>query len=73
MWAEAGRYLPAVGLWQAVIILAIPAIAILGAIAMFIVASKSGIPEGEIRIRPLGIVVRWGQSPRSEQNIKDAQ
>ena len=68
MWAEVGRYLSAVGPWQAVIILLVPAIAILGATFIFIVASKSGVPEGEIRIRPLGIVVRWGHAPESKKS-----
>lgn len=71
MWAEVGRSLPAVGPWEAVITLVVvPVIAILGAAGILFMASKSRIREGEIRIRVLGITVRWGQPPNSRNEVK---
>lgn len=62
MWAEVGHYVPAVGPYGAVIALLVPIIAVLGTIAIIRLVSKSRIPEGDVRIRILGIRVRWGQS-----------
>jgi hypothetical protein len=60
--AGAGCYISAVGQPGSVIVLVVPIIAVLGSAGLFLLASKSGMPEGEIRIRALGIRVRWGQS-----------
>jgi hypothetical protein len=67
MWAEVGKNLPALGPTAVVVIaLAVPVIAVLGTIVLMQMASKSSKPEGEIRVRTLGIVVRWGQSQSSK-------
>jgi hypothetical protein len=71
MWAEVGRSLSAVGPWEAVLdLVVVPVIAILGAIGILFAASKSRIREGEIRIRVLGITVRWGQPPNSRNEVE---
>lgn len=67
MGAEVGRNLLAFGPWGAVTILACLALAFLGAAVILIVASKRQIGEGEIRIRILGISVRWGSPRKSEK------
>lgn len=71
MWAGVGLYGPAIGHYGAAIALTVPAIAVLGAIVIILVVSKSRIPEGEIRIRILGFRFRWGQS-FEKQNLPDA-
>jgi hypothetical protein len=71
MWAEVGLYGPAIGHYGAAIALTVSAIAVLGAIVIILVVSKSRIPEGEIRIRILGFRFRWGQSIEKE-NPSDA-
>jgi hypothetical protein len=67
MWAEVGRQLSAVGSWGSVIFLLVPVIVISGVIIIFKMADNSQTPEGEIRIRSLGILIRWNRSPRAEE------
>jgi|SwirhisoilCB3_FD_contig_21_30560188_length_366_multi_3_in_0_out_0_1 hypothetical protein len=71
MWAEAGRYIPVVGQYGFVIALTVPVIAVLGTCILMWQVSKSQIPEGEIRIRSLGVKVRWGQSQENRSEPKD--
>ena len=62
MWAGVGNYVPAVGPCGVIIALIVPTIAVLGTVLIICLVSKSRIPEGDVRIRVLGIRVRWGQS-----------
>lgn len=71
MWAEVGRYVPTVGPYGAVIILMIPIIAVLATVAIVLLVSKGQIPEGDIRIRILGIKVRWGQHEGQNSKRED--
>jgi hypothetical protein len=72
MWAEVGLYGPAIGHYGAAIALAVPAIAVLGTIIIIFMVSKSRIPEGEIRIRILGLRFRWDQSATKNDNLPDS-
>jgi hypothetical protein len=65
MWAEAGRNLLAVGPWGLATVLSSLVLAILGVTWIFHLISKHHIDEGEVRIRPLGISVRWGKPPNN--------
>jgi hypothetical protein len=64
MWAEVGHYAPAVGPYGVVIVALIPLIAILGTVVIVLLVGKSRLPEGTVRIRILGISVRWVQSDK---------
>jgi hypothetical protein len=67
MWVEVGRYVPAIGPWWIVAILGVGALAILGTIVILVMVGKSPISQGEVRVRPLGIRVRWGQPEESSK------
>lgn len=60
MWAVVGHHVPAVGPYGILVVLLVPIIAVLGTIGIILMVSKNRIPEGDIRIRILGIKVRWG-------------
>jgi hypothetical protein len=60
MWATVGHF-PAVGPYGAVIALMVPAISVMGTVVIWLLVRKSRIQEGEIRIRILGITIRWGR------------
>ena len=62
MWAEVGRYVSAAGPYGLAILLAVSLLAVLGTVVIVITVSKSQIPQGDIRVRILGIKVSWGQS-----------
>ena len=66
MGAEVGRYVPADGPYGVVVTLLVLIIAVLGTIVIVLLVGKSQIPAGEIRIRILGITVRWGQKEDNE-------
>lgn len=61
MQAGAGCYIPAVGHHDPLLLLLVPIVAVSGAAILFLMASISRMPTGEIRVRVLGITVRWGQ------------
>ncbi len=71
MQAGAGCSIPAVGHHDTLTFLMVPIVAVSGAMILFILASISRVPAGEIRVRILGITVRWGQfavASKTEQN-----
>lgn len=67
MWAAVG-HVPAVGLYGVVIALAVPIISVTGTAVILTLVRKSRMPEGEIRIRTLGIVVRWGHPSKGNHS-----
>jgi hypothetical protein len=71
MGADVGRYVSAVGPWGSVAFLLVSALAVFGAVAILYAVSKNRIPEGEVQIRILGILVRWGQQPSEETSSKN--
>jgi hypothetical protein len=73
MWADVGHYVPALGPCGLVIALTVPAIAVLATLAITWQVSKSRIPAGEIRIRMLGIRVRWDQTGEKLTHVRDSK
>lgn len=73
MWAEVGSHIPTVGPYGFAIAVAVPIVAVLGAISILLVAGSKRIPEGEVRIRILGIKVRWDQRKDQDDKSKDPE
>ena len=71
--ADVERYASAFGPWGSVAFLLVSALAVFGAAGILYAASKNRIPEGEVRIRILGIVVRWSQQPNEEDSSKNSR
>lgn len=72
MWTEVEHYASAGGPYGLAIVLAVTLIAVLGTVVIIITVSKSQIPQGDIRIRILGIKVSWGQSGDAHHGRQDS-